>query len=62
MYYGMAAYYGFNRSDYGLNWVDAWIQMTNSNFDWLKSPASYDVIVRPRSASIQLKLPDLDTP
>lgn len=41
----MAALNGFDRSQFRLNWVDAWVQQTNVNFDWLTSPGSYDYVV-----------------
>ena len=45
LYYAMAALNGFDRSQFRLNWVDAWVQQTNVNFDWLTSPGSYDYVV-----------------
>eukprot|EP00892_Ulva_mutabilis_P004198 jgi/Ulvmu1/214/UM001_0218.1 len=45
LYYGMAALSSFDTSHFRVNWVDAWVQQTNVNFDWLTSSGEYDYVV-----------------
>lgn len=45
LYYGLAAYNAFDMSLFRLNWVDAWVQQSFSDFNWLESSATYDYVV-----------------